>query len=230
MRGTQAKREVICLLAAGVVGLFAVQPVAAAQMDAMFGDMQSSFLYDSSGQEVSIPGAAVINAAATRISAAALAFPSLTATWSGSPLITDTSVGTLASADFGPGGTFTLTGTVLDLGNFSSFTGVLLTGTVGSFSIQEQSQADNFIDISTATYTPTGGALFDGTVSTTFPVLGLGFTGVQVMQNGGALQNFQSDIQFVEKLAFGIAGIPEPSTMLLLFGASAALVGRRRRS
>jgi hypothetical protein len=155
-------------------------------------------------------------------------------TWSGNNMIADMS-GTgpyaagQAAASFGPGGSFALTGTVYDLFMSPVFSGVLLTGTVGAFSLEEPSGgADHLQLINDPILTPTGGALADGTVTSMLVPYYLSLTIAGAQQNGGPLVDFQSDIQAIDSMQFELTAVPEPGSILLVLGGIALLSSRRR--
>ncbi len=155
-----------------------------------------------------------------------------TLNWTGNTLASDTSAGGDMSGSFNGGGTLTITGDLWDDTFTNVFTGVLLTGTVSAFAVNEPA-TPNFIDTAVAPiFTPTGGVLVDGS-------LGIGslffdgpyymaFTVTGARQNGGDLEDLQSDIVTVDSYKMQLITIPEPASLALL-GFGSLLLARRRR-
>lgn len=132
--------------------------------------------------------------------------------WTGNSLASDTSAGGDASASFNGCGTLTITGELTDENLTPVFTGVLLTGQVSAFSVQEP-QTPNYIDqLVRPIFMPTGGVLADGTLGPGALQLSgpysVSFTAFQTMQNGGALVDFQSDIAAIEGYELVLSGEP----------------------
>lgn len=152
--------------------------------------------------------------------------------WTGSTLNTDTSAGGTMSGSFNAGGTLTITGDLYNEFFVPVFTGVLLTGTVSSFTALEPA-TPNFIDTGVApTFTPTGGVLADGSLGIGALQLAgqyyMAFTVTGARQNGGDLEDLQSDIVTVDSYKMQLIAIPEPASLALL-GLGALVAVRRRR-
>jgi hypothetical protein len=153
--------------------------------------------------------------------------------WTGNPLAADTSAGGVASATFGAGGSFTLTGSIYNfaMGFAPIFTGVLMTGPVSGFTVVERTPGPgNFIDTPiNPIFTPVAGALVDGTL----PIRMTGnwympFSGAQVSENGGPLVDFQGDLSLVQGTLVAMSRVPEPGTIALLGGMALLAIHRRR--
>ncbi len=157
-----------------------------------------------------------------------------TLAWSGSPLVADNSAGGLAEGQFGPGGTFSLSGKVF-VGGSQVADGVLISGTLSGFGAFEPSGAENNLDTSVAPIlTPTGGLLGDGSVPeladlSFAPQYELVFTLAGVEQAVTTdLVDFQNHIFMTSSFQFQMVAIPEPATAALLLGFAGLAVLRRR--
>jgi hypothetical protein len=152
--------------------------------------------------------------------------------WTGNPLVADTSAGGLASATFGPGGTLSITGTVYDVTFTPLFTGTLLSGTVSGFSVFEPAGGGDFLDIDSGDFpifTPVSGPLVDGTVASMSLPFELRFTIAGAQQGGGPLEDFQTGVQAISSFQFQMNAIPEPGSILLLaLGLGCCVRGGRR--
>ncbi len=148
-------------------------------------------------------------------------------TWTGSGLSGDTSAGGLAGGEFAGGGTLSLSGELTDLFLGTLANGLLLTGTVSAFTLDENQSAENFLDSAGATFTPNGGWLFDNGHVVNPYTFNVSIIGAQ--QGGGGVGDYQSDIQFTQSSTWGMIEIPEPSSFVLLAGLGVAVLSRKSR-
>lgn len=234
----------------GVVSIGAALAMAvsasAAPVDFFAGNVQASSLFDAdagANGQWSMPGGAPSGAFSGGTISAGVdfyftdPFSALTddLVWTGNDLINDLS-GTgpyapgQAAAEFGGGGTFSLSGTLYDLTFTPVFTGLLVAGTVSGFSVFEPAGgADNLQWIDLPILTPTAGALVDGSFASMNTPYYLRLTVAGASQGGGPLTNFQSDIMTIDSMQLTMDAVPEPASLMLVLGGAAMLSVRRRR-
>lgn len=204
---------------------------AAAEIDVIAGNVGASAIYDATlgtwTVSSTLSGATVLGGALFY----EIGSPSANAQflWSGNPLVADTSAGGVASATFGPGGTFIVAGKLFQFGT-EIYEGILLQGIVSGFGVHESATVANFIDMEpTAVFTPNGGALVNGSfgLEMTMPYF-LSFTGGDARQGGGGLVDFQSNITSIGSFQWNMTPLPEPHAALLLAIGMGLAAWRRR--
>lgn len=225
-----------------VASIGLVAGASAAPIESLFMSLGATPMFDADAGaqgEWVVPAASAFNGTALDTAAGIFNIadqnflsPAGSVTWQGNPLVSDNSVGTLAAATFGPGGTFALYGEVYknfvlqpNPGNLP-----LITGTISGFSVEEQQNAPNFMDLvvgNTPILTPTGGLLVDGTLAEMPTGYYLSFSGAEVMENGGDLEDFQFDVQTVDVVLFTLVAVPEPGSLVLLAGLAVFAMRRR---
>lgn len=146
--------------------------------------------------------------------------------WTGSPLLSDTSSGDVASGTFGSGGLFQIWGTV----NYSGLhSGLLFEGTVGAFTVTE-TYNNNRIDIGgSPVITPTTNAsAYFNNAGLVAAYYRLNMLGVQVLEDNADLWDLQGNLKTSAGAQFNLVGVPEPSCLVMLLVSSFSLVRIRR--
>lgn len=214
-------------------------------VDQMGGNVQATPIFDAGLAEWMMPAAPANNGSVVSITGGLPWSMNPTGSGSGSvemvdaPLTADLSSLGDASATFGPGGTFTVAGKLFSGPNSafplvwdSTNDGPILTGTLSGFSAMEP-DSDDFLDVSTIIFTPTGGGLFGGGLDYQMHNQGyrLEFSTTGAQQTDGSsvfhLQDFQNDIFTIESFQWQLQ-IPEPGSIGLLAMGGMFLIRRRR--
>lgn len=223
----------IAVAAAGLTTLIAASAVQAVPLFSIGGNLGPSTFF---GKSLGADGEVDVNTDLSGVIVNEFTFTTqftigngATFEWSGNGLDTDTSLGGLASGSFLDGGTITITGNLFNYGAPVVTGGVILQGTLGGFSIQENVSADDFLDTGGALFTPTGGYLVNGTGTNYMPTdYAFAFSIIGAEQGGAGIQDFQDDVQFIQGTTWNMF-VPEPSTFLMVAGLGVGVLVRRRK-